>query len=164
MSILEQVAYIYQSPTNLQTISNYFHNGNGVFMFLIACFLLLSVFGHHRKKFFLIAMPALFIFQSVLSLIYAFFSPGLDRFLITTKVIFSFPEFYIHTIMAVVVIACSLIELLSIFGKIKNRLSHFAFPSLFITVGYLFILHPHGGFHDENVSFLHSLFGSLLIL
>ncbi|EKD91432.1 MAG: hypothetical protein ACD_30C00006G0003, partial [uncultured bacterium] len=131
--------------------------------FLIACFLLLSVFGHHRKKFFLIAMPALFIFQSVLSLIYAFFSPGLDRFLITTKVIFSFPEFYIHTIMAVVVIACSLIELLSIFGKIKNRLSHFAFPTLFITVGYLFILHPHGGFHDENVSFLHSLFGSLLI-
>lgn len=163
MSVLEQVAYVYHSPSNLQTISNYFHNGNGIFIFLVGCFLLLSVFDHHRKKFFLVAMPVILILQAVLSLIYSFFAPGLNKLLITTQVIFAFPEFYIHTIMVIIVIVCGSIELLHIFGKIKNKLAHFAFPALFISVGYLFVLHPHGGFHDENSSFLHSLFGSLLI-
>lgn len=163
MTIFEQVAYIYKSPAQLQTISNYFHNGNGIFILLVAMFLLLSAFGQHRKKFFLVAAPTILIFESVLSLIYGFFNPGLDKFLITTQVIFAFPEFWVHILMAVITIVCGSLELLFIFGKIKNKLVHFAFPTLFIAVGYLFILHPHGGLHDENVVFFHSLFGSLLI-
>ena len=163
MPVLEKVSYVYQSTSNLQEIATFFHNGNGVFALLFAIFLLLSIFGHHRKNFFVIAMPIIVIFESVLFLLYGFFGPGFSKFLITAQVLFAFPEFYIHIVMAAVAIFASSIELSHIFRKIKNRLSLFAFPAMFITNGYLFILHPHSRVHDENVMFSHTVFGSLLI-
>ncbi|OHA62719.1 MAG: hypothetical protein A3E07_01255 [Candidatus Wildermuthbacteria bacterium RIFCSPHIGHO2_12_FULL_45_9] len=163
MTVLEKIAALYDSASDMQIISNYSHNGWGIFLFAVACLMLLAGFGY-KKKILSHAVPIILLFMEGIFLIYFFFNRGIEKSLLVGQLIFTFPEIYVHIAMATFTILGNTIELLYVAGKIKNPLAAFAFPSWFIGVGYLNILHPHAGLHDPANMFFHSVLGSLFIL
>lgn len=163
MTPLEKIAYLYNSASELQIVSNNVHLGWGISLFIIACLLLLYGLGV-KRRFISFTIPILLILTVVTFFSYLFLNRGLSNFLNAMQIIFAFPEFYIHIGMSLVATFGVIIELLLVSGKIKHQLAPLALPLLSsIGVGYLFIIHPRSGIHDANTMFIHSLIGSALI-
>ena len=163
MTSLERVALVYKSALDLQTVSNNAHFLWGVSL-LIAAFLIFLYALGYKKKLLSLAIPTTLLLTITLFFLYLFLNKGFDNFFNATQIIFAFPEFYVHIGMSVITIFGVIIELFVVWGKIKHPLAPLALPLLSaIGVGYLFIIHPRSGLHDNNTMFIHSLIGSSLI-
>lgn len=161
MTILEKFADIYGSASRLQELSNGFHIAVGASLLIVGILLLLNLTFSKKLTAFLI--PIYIIFYNTVVNLYGYLSQGIHNFFNVVEIVFTFPGLYIHTIMSLIIIVGSIIEILYLKGIAKIKLAGLALSFSFMAVGCLFILHPHEGIHDEKSTFIHSVFGLLLI-
>lgn len=161
MNITEKVAEVFGSPSNMQELSRGLHVAVGVSLLIVSILIILNL--TFKKKITALLIPIYLIFYNTVVNIYGYFSQGIYNFFNVVEITFNFPGLYIHTVMSLIIIIGSIIEILYLKGKLKNKLPSLALSFSFMTVGSLFVLHPHEGFHDEKSAFIHSIFGLLLI-
>lgn len=161
MTALEKVSNLY-SVSDLQTVSNNSHLMWGISLSVVSFLLFMYAFGY-KKNLLSLVIPTILLFTISFFSIYLFFNRGLANFFNSVQMIFSFPEFYVHIGMALVTTFGIIIELLFVLVKTKHQLAPLALPLSSVGVGYLFIIHPRSGIHDENTMFIHALIGSAFV-
>lgn len=134
----------------------------GISLLVVAILLFFYACGY-KKKLLSLVIPSTLLLTIGFFDMYLFFNRGFNNFFNSLQMIFSFPEFYVHIGMTLIGTLGIIVELLFVLGKTKYQLAPLALPLSSVGIGYLFIIHPRGGFHDENTMFIHSLIGSALI-
>lgn len=159
----EKVTAVYNSAQEIQKVSNISHNIWGICLFLVATLILLVSYNY-RKAILMLVIPFFLVLMELGFLGYIFFNKGLDKTFTVGELILTFPEIYVHLFMAATTIIGSMIELLYIRGKVKNQLFVLAFPAIFVILGFLNVVHPHGGSsHDTGDALFHSFLGIFFV-
>lgn len=160
------IIFSLHTPEQLRQLSNYAHWAEGT-IFLAVTFVLFSQFlGLIKEKKAQIVCSSLVLFAGIFLLAFVFLHHSLNQAGLVLQVMVTDPQQRQHSIMAVLLIIASSVQLLFTFQKIKGKIWYYVFPCVLAIIGLLFLFHPQHG-TVEAVSYMkpyHTFLGIVLLL
>ena len=134
-----------QTPEQLQWISNLAHWIEGGMFATVALIALLQALGYAQSKAAQYLWPGLILVAGVFLPAYILLQRGFDGIGLTWNLVIEDPQQREHFLMALLLLAAGLAEVLDRAKLLLTRLRKFVAPAAFVAIGLLFVFHTEYG-------------------
>lgn len=155
-----------QTPEQLQWISNLAHWIEGGMFAIVALIALLQALGYLKSKGAQYLWPGLVLISGVFLPAYILLQRGPGGIGITWNLVIRDPQQREHFLMALLLLAAGLAEVLDRTKLLQTKLRKFVAPAAFIAIGFLFFIHTEYGTPEAIAESVrkHTYFGFVIAL